>query len=226
MSDQESQPIAADNDLSSLLPEAILDSVDQMVVVVDRRFRIVWINRAAQTCSILNRHERIIGRRCYRILAGKTSPCEKDCPVKPVFETGRPYSVEKKAVADHGGHQWFEARAYPIFDRNGRVAYSARLSFDITRLKNGSAKAPCELEIIDRALNLKDGSRYPVRNTLTAREMEVISLLAQGMTNPQIADTLDISPHTAKRHVMNIFNKLGVNDRTQAAVWAARENLI
>ena len=222
MSDQESQPTAVHDDLSSLLPEAILDSVDQMVVVVDRRFRIVWINRAAHTCAILNRQKNIIGSRCYRILAGRTSPCEKDCPVMPVFATGRPFSVEKQAVADHGENKWFEARAYPIFDHKGQVAYSARLSFDITRLKNGSAEAPSELDLIDRALNPQD----PTRNTLTARELEVLSLLAQGMTNPQIADTLDISPHTAKRHVMNIFNKLGVNDRTQAAVWAARENLI
>src|SRR3712207_1359185 len=51
--------------------------------------------------------------------------------------------------------------------------------------------------------------------TLTAREQEVLALLADGMTNVQVADTLFISERTANRHVSNIFTKLGVHNRTQ-----------
>jgi DNA-binding NarL/FixJ family response regulator len=58
--------------------------------------------------------------------------------------------------------------------------------------------------------------------TLTAREQEVIALLAEGMTNAQLARALFISERTANRHVSNIFAKLGVHNRTQAArEWAA-----
>jgi DNA-binding CsgD family transcriptional regulator len=58
--------------------------------------------------------------------------------------------------------------------------------------------------------------------TLTAREQEVIALLAEGMTNAQLAQALFISERTANRHVSNIFTKLGVHNRTQAArAWAA-----
>jgi DNA-binding CsgD family transcriptional regulator len=53
--------------------------------------------------------------------------------------------------------------------------------------------------------------------TLTAREQEVLSLLAEGMTNMQLAEALFISERTANRHVSNIFTKLGVHNRTQAA---------
>jgi DNA-binding CsgD family transcriptional regulator len=50
------------------------------------------------------------------------------------------------------------------------------------------------------------------------RELEVLRLLAQGMTNREIAETLYISPHTVKEHVSNILMKLDASDRTQAAV--------
>jgi two-component system, NarL family, response regulator LiaR len=56
--------------------------------------------------------------------------------------------------------------------------------------------------------------------SLTDRELEVLRLLAQGMTNPQIAKTLLYSTSTVKAHVQNIIVKLGVSDRTQAAVHA------
>jgi DNA-binding CsgD family transcriptional regulator len=52
---------------------------------------------------------------------------------------------------------------------------------------------------------------------LTAREREVLALLAAGMTNAELARTLFISERTANRHVSNIFTKLGVHNRTQAA---------
>ena len=52
---------------------------------------------------------------------------------------------------------------------------------------------------------------------LTAREQEVLALLAEGRTNAQLAEALFISERTANRHVSNIFTKLGVHNRTQAA---------
>ena len=62
--------------------------------------------------------------------------------------------------------------------------------------------------------------REPLDDTLTARETEVLELLTTGQTNQQIAQTLSISKGTAKVHVERIIRKLGVSDRTQAAVRA------
>ena len=50
--------------------------------------------------------------------------------------------------------------------------------------------------------------------------------MAQGFTNKEISEILNISHHTVKSHVVHIFNKLGVSDRTLASVWAAQNELI
>jgi DNA-binding NarL/FixJ family response regulator len=62
-------------------------------------------------------------------------------------------------------------------------------------------------------------------NALTDREREVLVLVAQGLSNQQIADSLVISERTARTHVSHILGKLGVASRTQAAVLAIREGI-
>lgn len=57
---------------------------------------------------------------------------------------------------------------------------------------------------------------------LTKREVEVLKLIASGMFNKEIASTLCISERTVKNHVSNIFKKIEVSDRTQAAVFAIK----
>lgn len=76
-------------------------------------------------------------------------------------------------------------------------------------------------------------SRMIVRNndkekikSLTKRELEVLVLVSEGMFNKEIADKLSISERTVKNHISNIFKKIDVADRTQAAVFAIRNNLI
>lgn len=61
---------------------------------------------------------------------------------------------------------------------------------------------------------------------LTEREIEVLGLIVAGKTNKEIAETLVISEKTVKNHVTNILKKLNLNDRTQAAVFALRHNLV
>ena len=62
-------------------------------------------------------------------------------------------------------------------------------------------------------------------NNLTAREIEVLKLIAEGMINKEIARQLYISEKTVKNHVSNIFRKLDVSDRTQAAIYAFKHNI-
>ena len=59
-------------------------------------------------------------------------------------------------------------------------------------------------------------------NDLTRRELEIISMITIGAKNGEIADKLCISPHTVKTHLYNMFKKIKVADRLQAALWAAK----
>jgi len=77
---------------------------------------------------------------------------------------------------------------------------------------------PARLAGVARRGSAPSGPSAP----LTPREHEIVTLIAQGLSNRQIADELVISPATAARHVANILAKLGFSSRTQVASWATR----
>jgi len=82
------------------------------------------------------------------------------------------------------------------------------------------AKKPVKQEI-----RLSDGeTRITVK--LSDREREILQLVTEGYTNVQIGSILSITGNTVKTHVSSIFNKMGVNDRTHAAVIATRQNIV
>lgn len=81
-------------------------------------------------------------------------------------------------------------------------------------LRNVTSRAPAPLEMADDLLE-----------PLTEQEEVVLRLIAAGLSNEEIAHTLSVSVNTVKTHVRHIFQKLGVSDRTQAAVWAVRHGL-
>jgi DNA-binding CsgD family transcriptional regulator len=76
------------------------------------------------------------------------------------------------------------------------------------------------LRAVERRLGVGDGPAGP--DALTPREREVAMLLAEGLTNAQLAERLYISPRTAAVHVSNILQKLGMASRAEVAAWAAR----
>ena len=61
---------------------------------------------------------------------------------------------------------------------------------------------------------------------LTARELEILKLLAMGIANKQIAFRLKISEKTVRNHVSNMYEKLNISDRAQAALYAVRKGLV
>jgi DNA-binding CsgD family transcriptional regulator/tetratricopeptide (TPR) repeat protein len=76
------------------------------------------------------------------------------------------------------------------------------------------------LRAVERRLGLGDTPAGP--EALTPREREVVALLAEGLTNAQLAERLYISPRTAAVHVSNVLTKLGMSSRTEVAAWAVR----
>ncbi len=73
--------------------------------------------------------------------------------------------------------------------------------------------------------NVESTEKEPQKSRLTKREYEILTLIADGLNNREIANTLFISEKTVKNHVSNIFKKIKVNDRTQAAIYAYRNKI-
>jgi DNA-binding NarL/FixJ family response regulator len=61
---------------------------------------------------------------------------------------------------------------------------------------------------------------------LTNREREILAQIAEGLLNKEIASNLNISERTIKNHISSVFKKLEVSDRTQAAVFAIKNNMV
>lgn len=80
--------------------------------------------------------------------------------------------------------------------------------------------------MLKKRIDEKTTSMNNLEECLTKREIEVLKLLAEGLFNKEIAYTLSISEKTVKNHVSNIFKKINVSDRTQAAVYAIKNNLV
>jgi DNA-binding NarL/FixJ family response regulator len=81
------------------------------------------------------------------------------------------------------------------------------------------------IPLMEKKMELKSDEERKL-DTLTDRELEVLKLVSFGMFNKEIAQKLNISERTVKNHVSNIFKKIDVTDRTQAAVFSIRNKLI
>jgi two-component system, NarL family, response regulator LiaR len=95
--------------------------------------------------------------------------------------------------------------------------------------KAAQGEAVLHPRVAERVIREIDGASRDVFNPfteLTNREMEILQLIARGLSNSDIAETLVISENTVKGHVSNILSKLHLADRTQAAVYAWEQGLV
>ncbi|WP_281793450.1 LuxR C-terminal-related transcriptional regulator [Desulforhabdus amnigena] len=124
---------------------------------------------------------------------------------------------------------------YPVLDDKGNLLSTVSLDIDGSprdfNCRREYAAAEDFGNKIDKDPEPIGGIFSKTRNDslptpLTRRELDVLRLMAEGATNMEISKSLHVSPHTVKSHVIHIFNKLGVDDRTQASVWATRHGLL
>ena len=79
---------------------------------------------------------------------------------------------------------------------------------------------------LERKRKLPEPLGSPSATVLTRKEIETLRLLATGNSTEDIAHALNVSPHTVKTHIYNVFRKIHVSNRLQAAHWAARHFLL
>lgn len=200
-------------------PETILDSISDLVEVIDSRGVVTYSNKPFSRQGML-------GLGCGRTQGAACRGCV-DNPLDEVLRSGRSLTLECPVDGGTGRTGWVRQRLYPIADSRGGVSGVLRLVFDITREKREQDRQDKYVDSLEQSLyNRENGAEISAHQDLSAREREVLSFVADGMSNQEIARLLGISHHTVKSHVVNIFNKLGVKDRTQAAVAAFRMNLV
>jgi two-component system NarL family response regulator len=99
-------------------------------------------------------------------------------------------------------------------------------------------KDTAQREMIEAITSVHGGKRYiprhiaarladrMMRSSLTGREMEILEMIAKGLTNKEIGSALDISDNTVRNHVISIIGKLEVSDRTEAATAAIQRGIL
>lgn len=78
----------------------------------------------------------------------------------------------------------------------------------------------------DSVTSTERGRESLAAAAMTKQETRILRLIAEGLSNDSIAEMLSVTRNTVKTHVSNILSKLGVSDRTQAAIWAVRQGLV
>jgi DNA-binding CsgD family transcriptional regulator/ArsR family metal-binding transcriptional regulator len=126
-----------------------------------------------------------------------------------------------------------ERATFPVYDEQGKVVRTVSMDIDTVGLRREIDRQEAHIQDLQSRLAAfedahaasfdaaNDGLPIP----LTRREIQVLRQIVGGATNPEISALLSISAHTVKSHVTSIFNKLGVNDRAQAAAWGAVHGL-
>jgi len=225
--------LSIDQMLAGLGP-ALFSGIRMPFGIFDRDFRIVWINRSMAAIHRCD-PEKAIGQLCKEALRGCEHICGSDCPLEGAIANGRTHLRETWIDVPGGGRRWGEVHAYPVRDQEKNVSAVIVLVFETTASKQAMQQQKDYSRLLEQRLRAKENGPKTVALEqggialsvkLSSRETDVLRLITEGYTNAQISELLDISANTVKSYVNNLFNKLGVNDRTQAAVLATRNHLI
>jgi DNA-binding CsgD family transcriptional regulator len=228
-------------DLPTGLERHILRSLRIPLAIIDPEFRFLWLNREMARIY-QTQPEKATGGICYQLVSRAVGPC-CDCPVVAVQKSGRREISQKYKDLPNGTRKYGEVSAFPVCGPQKEIVATLVMVMDITEkvvvsmnnadhpLAQWMSSLPGMMRMPPNGLEKersirKGGQARPSRYPLTRRETQVLHLLAKGHSNTRIAAILEISPHTVKSHVISIFNKLGVNDRIQAAVVATKQHII
>lgn len=205
--------------------------------VIDEDQRILYWNQAAQEILGYTSDE-VVGRACYEILGGRDDGgqvvCRHHCYVATTALTGSAVTnYDTCARTKSGEVRWINVsiltfsasdEAAPLIVHLFRDAADKKQNEQFTRQVLGAAKRLQEnVAASPTTLPPTAGS---LAQDLTDREREVLSLLAQGLSTRDIAQSLSISPSTARNHAQNILQKLRVHSRLEAVAYAFEHGLV
>lgn len=203
--------------VENLKPDVILMDVGMPVMDGIQATRKILAKSPAMKVIMLTQHDN--DRDILASLAaGASGYCLKD--VAP----DRLYTAIRSVNA---GDAWLDASiASRVLKHYSGEAPMESREHDEEAAVTTSSTPTKESAAVSQTAQSQDVMDRPFAEPLSTRELEVLKLIVDGLSNQDIADKLIISLATAKTHVRNILNKLAVDDRTQAAVHAMRRGLV
>lgn len=198
--------------------EALQDAdIGAYAVTLDQR--IVFWNRSAE--QILGHtSDEVLGRRCYEVLAGTRGDslvpaCINGCPSMGAIRSSEmPQVIEANLLRSTGDRLAASVTPMVVAGDGENAPVLVHLFRSAPEAAEDSSDRPA-------------ASRRPARRgVLAPREMEVLRLVAQGRSTQQIADELEISPHTVRNHVRHFRRKLDARTKLDAVMTAMRLGIL
>lgn len=232
----------AENMMIGRPSEAIRTADGAFVVGMDQKVE-RWGQSAEQILGLDSKS--VIGMPCYEVMRGRSGRdhpvCRKDCPVMVNARRGRP-TPNYDILADRvdGSSLWINMsivlmngddenppQLLHVFrDVTARRKLEERAERVLTALHDVVEEDTWETKGQEGSPRPSDGLPEVPTIQLSRRETQVLRLLAVGLTTGQIADSLGISPITARNHISRLLMKLGVQSRLQAVVYASQTGLV
>lgn len=219
-----------------------LERAQGAVYVVDDAQRIVGWNAAAQKLLGYSGAE-VLHQPCYQVIGGKVcgkSWCHAGCVVQRLAKRGIPLQTFDMQVTNRDGRE-ISLSASVFTLRKERRRYLIHLLRDMTCERHTKEALGKVLDTL-HAYGVTDGNsestgkqaplmrpgfaRLPSVTELTRREIEVLELLAEGLSTREVARRLGVSLFTVRRHIESILAKTGLHSQAQAVAYAYRAGLM
>ena len=210
------------------------------VFIVDRGQRVVFWNRAAEQLLGYAESE-VLGRPCYDVIAGRTPTgkvwCRADCQVQRSVIKDEPHASFRLDVRDKGGQER-RASVSIIGLAKRKSPLTVHLIRD-AKSQSRDERTIGEILSILRTEGYREHGSEPAPQpadaagrpddrvaSLSSREVEILSLVAQGLSAAAIAERLNLSAYTVRNHIQNALQKLGLHTKAQAVAYAYKNGLI
>jgi PAS domain S-box-containing protein len=213
------------------------------VYIVNPELRIVYWNKGAE--RILGHSEKdVLNHDCFRIISGRENTdklcCHTNCKVRSYLLKGMPVeNFELKTHDKIGEEVWLNVST--LFSQKNGNDLIVHLIRDITqekRVRKAADHFLAEIGIDDEERSKLKPERLPVAHPdkeegtsenpliLSKREIEVLTLMAEGLSTKALAQQLNISHFTARNHIQNILEKLNLHSKSQAVAYAFKKGLL
>lgn len=207
-------------------------SPEATVAVDDRGIIVAWNAAAEQLLGWSAQYA--MGRACHEVMHGSTPAgapvCSRDCAIVQLCREGRAARrFEMVAHRSDGTDVWLDVTTVTVDDGGRSVAVhvlcESMTSRRMTAIAEDVAKRLAGTRPQDDAAS-DAKAREEILRVLTPREVEVLQLLAAGLSTDDIGQRLSLSRATVRNHVQNLLPKLGVHSRIEATVLALKAGLV